>query len=205
MSKKSKTQSRHFINQNPVEALGNMLGGIGDSITSDLVAPGASDFIEQMFGVKEQKKPAKTGGDLHEGEALDLKKASHSEIEPAIDYRREIIHADKTSSSENREIKARVEEILSEIQKLAQSSQELESQFKDVVVQPQIVNPGKYHENLFQWMYTIVKTARMRIEESVGWMSAMHSKKDKKYWSMFKKHGTSFGLSNERSVATQVG
>jgi hypothetical protein len=46
----------------------------------------------------------------------------------------------------------------------------------------------------------------MTVEDSGAWLSAMSGKKGKKtYWSEFKKHGTSFGMSNERSVATQTG
>lgn len=212
MTKKIKSQTGNFLNQNPIESLGSLLQGTGDTIVKDLAGAGASDFFGQMFGIEPQKRqphkgsgPASQGGELHEGEALDLKKLKDAAIEPGIDYRREIVHADKTSSSEDHEIRVRVEEILVEIKRLTDSSQELATQFKDVIVETQIVKPGKYHQNLLEWMYSLVKTARIRIEESVGWMSAMHSKKDKKYWAMFKKHGTTFGLSNERGVATQVG
>ncbi len=206
MSKQDKKQQRNFINQNPLESLGNIIQGTGTTLVKDLAGAGASDFFGQMFGIEPQKRqPHKGGGELHEGEALDLKKIKDAAIEPGIDYRREIIHADKASSSEDHEIRVRVEEILVEIKRLTDSSQELATQFKDVIVETQIVKPGKYHQNLLEWMYSLVKTARIRIEESVGWMSAMHSKKDKKYWTQFKKHGTSFGLSNERTVATQTG
>lgn len=204
MSKKSKTQVGNFLNQNPVESLGSIISETGTSLAKDLAGAGIADFWEQMLGI-ETPKHKKESGDLHEGEALDLKKVKESMVEPGIDYRREIIHADKASTHENREIRVRIEEILVEIKRLAESSQELETQFKDVIVETQIVNPGKYHEAFFDWVFSIIKTARMRIEESTGWMTAMHSKKDKKYWAMFKKHGTSFGLSNERVVATQVG
>ena len=92
---------------------------------------------------------------------------------------------------------------------LAASSKELEIQFKDVVVEQRIVKPGKYHQSFFEWMLIIVKTARMRVEDAGTWLSVMHGKKNKRhsqnYWQMFKKHGTTFGLSNERVVATQTG
>ncbi|MEX2007379.1 MAG: DUF5660 family protein [Candidatus Levyibacteriota bacterium] len=204
MSKKQKSQQVNFLNQNPLESLGNIMQGAGDSFVKDLAGAGASGFFEQMLGI-EAKKPEKSSGDLQEGEALDLKKLKNAQIEPGIDYRREIIHADKASSSEDRAIRVRVEEILVEIKKLTQSSKELEMEFRDVAVETQIVKPGKYHESLFEWLYSMVKAARMRIDESKGWLSAMHSKKDRKYWAMFKKHGTTFGLSNERVVATQTG
>ncbi len=206
MSKKQKDQAINFLNQNPVESLGNLMQGVGSSLATDLAGAGASDFFGQLFGTEVAKeKPHRESGNLQEGQELELKKAKLAAIEPGTDYVREIIHADKASSGEDRAIRIRVEEILIEIKKLTDSSKELEIQFKDIAIEAQVVNPGKYHENLFEWIFSVIKTARMRIEESTGWLTAMHSKKDRKYWAMFKKHGTSFGLSNERVVATQTG
>jgi len=204
MSKKDKKQSRNFLNQNPLESLGGILQGTGTTLAKDLAGAGASDLFGQLLGI-ETPKEAKSG-ELREGEELNLKKAKEQAVEPGIDYRREIVHSERITSRENeRAIQVRIEEIYIEIKKLVSSSQELESQFKDVAVETPIIKPGKYHENFFEWIFSTIKKARMRIEESAGWLSAMHSKKDRKYWAQFKKHGTTFGLSNERVVATQVG
>lgn len=191
MSKQDKKQQKNFISQNPLESLENIIQGT----------------VSQVFGIEPQKsQPQKESGELHEGEALDLRKAKDAAIEPGINYGREIVNVERTTSRKaEHTMQGRIEEILFEIKKLVSSSQELEAQFKDVVVETPIVKPGKYHENFFEWVFSVIKTARMRIEESTGWLSAMHSKKDKKYWAMFKKHGTTFGLSNERVVSTQTG
>lgn len=208
MNKKSKNQAKKFANQNPVESLGNIIHGVGDSLAADLAGAGASDFFRQLLGIEQpkDKKQHHSGGDLHEGETLDLKKIKEAAAEPAIDYKSEIIHGERRASAhKDRETQAKIAEILAEIKRLLASSQELESQFKDVVVETPVAQIGKYHENFFEWVISVIKIARMRIEESAGWMSAMHSKKDRKYWAQFKKHGTTFGLSNERVVATQTG
>lgn len=206
MSKKDKKRERNYLNQNPLESLGNIAQGTADVLVKDLVGAGASDAWAQFFGVESTKDRAeKSSGDLQEGQELDLKETKEQTIEPGIDWRREIIHADKVSSSQDRNIKVKIEEILVEIKRLTESSKELEMQFKDVAVETQVVKPGKYHENFFDWIYSVIKAARVRIEDSTGWLSLMHSKKDRKYWAMFKKHGTTFGLSNERVVATQTG
>lgn len=204
MSKKNKNQAGRAHSQNPFESLGSIINGAGDSIVKDLIAPSANDFWEQMLGI-EPEKPQKHGGDLHEGEEIELGKHKAESGEIAQEYVREVIHTEKASSRENGEIQMRIQEIMIEIKRLTDSSQELAMQFKDVAVETPIVNVGKYQENFLEWVFSTIRAARMRIEESAGWMSAMHSKKDRKYWSMFKKHGTSFGLSNERNVATQVG
>ncbi len=139
---------------------------------------------------------------------MDLKTISRREqyVEPGIDYQREIVHGERRVSQDNRAIEVKVEEILIELKQLISSSKELENAFKDVAVAQAPVKVGKYHVNFFEWVLSTIKTARARVEESVGWMSAISSKKSKReYWAMFKKHGTTFGLSNERVVATQVG
>lgn len=202
-SKKPKTQTNQYVDQNPVEAIRNVGSGATQSF--------ASDFWEQMFGETNPpaggEKKQTTSGELAEGQELDLE--SHS-VEPGINYRREILHGDdRIVASESHAQKQRIEMIIVELKRLASSSKELEIQFKDVVVEQRITKPGKYHQGFFEWMLIIVRSARMRVEDAGAWLSAMHGKKNKKhsqnYWQMFKKHGTTFGLSNERVVATQTG
>ncbi|HLD02068.1 MAG TPA: DUF5660 family protein, partial [Patescibacteria group bacterium] len=60
--------------------------------------------------------------------------------------------------------------------------------------------------NFFEWMLSVIRIARMKVEDSGAWMAALSSKKKGKgYWQMFKKHGTTFGMSHERNVSTQTG
>jgi hypothetical protein len=55
-------------------------------------------------------------------------------------------------------------------------------------------------------MLTVIRSARQKVEDSQSWMGAVKGKGAKRdYWGMFKKHGTTFGQSGERSVATSVG
>jgi hypothetical protein len=212
MSKKTKKQSGNYIDQNPIESIFGLGRDILGSIADDVAKPIASDFLKQVFDVNFSES-AKTSGNLQEGQELDLKNLGKkqekilADVEPGIDYRREIIHAEtRTSTRNSRELQVRVEEILIEIANLTKASSELQAEFRDAVIAQPIVKAGKYHLNFFEWMLSTIKIARMRIEESTGWISAMHSKKNRKdYWSMFKKQGTTFGLSNERVVSTQTG
>ena len=77
---------------------------------------------------------------------------------------------------------------------------------KEVAVEQHAVTPGKYHKSFFSWLLSIIRNARMKVEDSGAWLAAMHSKKkSREYGAMAKKHGTTFTLNNERNVATQVG
>lgn len=66
---------------------------------------------------------------------------------------------------------------------------------------------GIYYLRFLEWLLTIVKQLRLRVEEGQAWLSTFTQRKKKKmgYWAMYKKHGTTFGLSNERSLASQTG
>jgi len=95
---------------------------------------------------------------------------------------------------------------MTEIKKLADSSKELQMQFKEVAVEQHSKAPGKYHKSFFSWLLTVIRTARMKVEDSQSWLAALQSKKkSREYGAMAKKQGTSFTLNNERTVATQVG
>jgi len=158
-------------------------------------------------------------GDLSPNEEFDLSKAkSHADaksseevakkpkIEAGIDYVSEILHGERKLQVESsRELQSKIHSILSELKQLVKSSNELQSQFKAITVESMPKNPGKYHESFFDWLLIVIKSLRIRLEDSANWLAVMGDKKKKKtYWNMFKKHGTQFGMSGERSVSNQV-
>lgn len=226
--RKFKTQTN--IDQNPIEAVRDSFMSLGssikDSVRDDLGKGIIGDVLEQtlswdkMLGtdVAERGK-RKTSGDLIPGQEISLNKKGSDQkaekpqaerkprIEAGWDYVGEIIHSEKRiAQTENRELNAKVSEIIIELKKLAKSSKELEVTFREITVEQKPVNPGKYHLNFFEWMLSAIRSARMKIEDSKNWARLFASKKGKKdYWTSFKKHGTSFGLSGERTPATQTG
>lgn len=213
---KKQTKAKQFINKNTIEALSDIPKGVAISAVKGVQGLGKGAF-EQFLGLGEynSNEPAKKG-ELQEGQELnlsnvrqnqDLEKAPMLDIDPGIDYRREILHAERKISQEStKELSVKIQEIIIELKQLMNVSQELKVEFKEIAVEPQIANPGKYHVSFFEWVLLIVKQARMKVEDSQAWLAAFKSKKAKRqYWSMFKKHGTTFGLSNERVVSTQTG
>lgn len=66
---------------------------------------------------------------------------------------------------------------------------------------------GIYYIIFLEWLLSVVKQLRMKVEEGQAWLNTFMQKKKKRmgYWGMYKKHGTTFGLSQERSTATQTG
>lgn len=164
--------------------------------------------MAQMLGISEQNQQERTSGDLSEGEEIIFpKKEKTVNIEPGIDYLREIVHTEtRINRKEQTQLEAKIQEIVIELKKLSQSSKELELEFKDITVATLPTTPGKYHLNFFEWMLITIQNARMRVEDSAAWVNVIAGKKGKKdYWSLAKAHGTSFSLSGERVVAQQTG
>lgn len=210
------------IDENPVEAIRNISTNVaraGKDIANGVVG----DFWNQMLGIEsvETKNNHKLSGDLIHGQEVslhDIKKAQTKQeeepkkprIEAGIDYAGEILHgAKRIESKENQELSAKVTEIVNELKRLVSTSKTLEIEFKGITTQHQITKTGKYYVSFFEWMLTVIKQARMKVEDSGAWLAATKGKHAKKgsYWknSDEKVGGTSFSLSNERTVATQTG
>ncbi len=211
MTKTKNKKQKQYKNDNLVESLRGILGGVGEQ-TADLGKSVINlDNWGEYLGLDENGEKKKHQGDLSEGQELNLKelqeKKEKAHAEPGIDYSREIVHVgERAVNRENREIETQLKELMVEIKKLADSSKELQMQFKEVAVEQHAVKPGKYHKTFFSWLLTVIRTARMKVEDSGAWLVAMQSKKkSREYGAMSKKHGTTFTLSNERNVATQVG
>ncbi len=211
MANKKSKNKKEYLNQDFVESFKGIGSGIVDSATSDLGKGLMTGMWEQFLGADTEKKKKQTSGELSEGEEVNLKELQEesrkTDIEPGIDYHGDIIHGEKRIAKEQEyALQNQIEQILVELQRIIASSKELEVQFREVTVEKRPVKSGKYHVTFMEWLLATVQTARMRIEDSASWLAVFKSKKGKKqYWNMFEEYGTTFGLSNERVVATQTG
>src|SRR3989338_2649583 len=79
----------------------------------------------------------------------------------------------------------------------------IERTVKDATADQAPVRPGKYHLSFFEFVLSVIRDATRKLEDSVSYGAVFTSKKQQsKYWSKYKKHGTTFGLSGERTTAT---
>jgi hypothetical protein len=190
-----------------IEAIKELPGEFKKNLVDEMGKGLITDLWAQMLGTEDAHQKSAKSGELKPGEELNLKKEAIRRIEPAIDYARELMQSEKSASIRiQNENKNKIQQIMIELKSIAKTSKQLEVEFKDVAVESMPVNPGKFHLNFFEWVLSQLRRARMRIEDSAHWTNAMKSKKSQKqYWALFKKHGTSFGLSSERVVSTQTG
>jgi hypothetical protein len=207
----AKVKQAKFSDKNFIEAAArDITTDVVKSVKNDLLENSISSAWKQLLLTNEKvnQKTAAMSGDLQEGEEINFSKTEKLvSVEAGIDYKSEILHFErKTTQIKEGQLNQRVEQIMLELKQLSTSIKQLETQVKDVDMGmlPQTV--GKYHENFFEFILASLRNARIKIEDSTNWLSAVGKKASKKgFAANAKKYGTSYTLSADRAVSQQVG
>jgi len=170
----------------------------------DQIAESRKDAQKQVFGLETE---------LHEDHEIKLGENSEfSEAKKSISaehqaYFREVMSAPiRKTHEETQQLKAQIEEIRIEIEKLKDASVEMEKVFIEVSSQETPEKPGKYHLNFYEWVFITIRNAREKMDEVNTLGSIVNTrKKEKQYMAMSKKHGTSFTQNSERALTRQTG
>lgn len=180
-----------------LESLRTLGSGVGKSVAKDVTGKIASDALSSLFG-----SPVKHQGELTANNPLNLR----SERQPFPGLRRpEMQPRAPFVYKEEPHLKEQIESIRAELKALAASISSLSSEIQKSVNEVP-VDPGVYHKNFFERLKSVLMALREQVDDSRSWLSLQNNRKQKKgYWGSYKKHGTSFGLSNERTLATQAG
>jgi len=195
-----------YTNDSVLEALRGLSGGVGKTVAHDVVGTVATDALTSIFG-----GPPKQQGDLMPNQPLNIPDRAPRPLRPERFYppfmRQEAkpVAPHPVIREDQQKLAQQIESVRAELKAIAASIQSLNKEIGNAIREVP-VNPGVYHANFFERLKSILKVLREQIDDSRSWLS-MHSdrKKKKGYWGMYKKHGTTFGLSNERSLATSAG
>lgn len=183
------------VNDSILESLRSIGGGVGKTVVKDVAGQAASDALRSLFGQLPKQ------GEFNPNQANDYAR----ERQPMPQMRRPEFAARPHIHTEEVGIKQKIEAVRTELAALAQSVKNLHSEISNTVAETP-VNPGIYHVNFFERLKGILKILRQQIEDSRSWLLLSTGRKKKMgYWGKYKKHGTQFGLSSERTVATQAG
>jgi len=195
MTQGAKKQVGSYKNDNLLEALGSIPSGIGTQATQEVGKIGA-DIITSLFGGTPRS------GDLEPNQAIEF---GLQQKEPINAVRLES-HPTKPNVSElEPQPRQQIDAIREELKALAKSLKNLHTEVQSAISQ-EPVNPGIYHMNFYEQLRSFIAVLRQQIEDSRSWLTTFNTRKKKVgYWGMYKKHGTTFGLSNERSLATSAG
>ncbi len=179
-----------------LEQLRDLGSGISKSVKGDLLGGVTSSALDSLFGSAKK--------DLQPGEEISLT-PQETPAKPFIEVKKpENVLFTAQEASVAREVEAVRQELKKTIAELKELNTAVVEVEKAVAQAP--VKAGQYHVSFFARLRAIIKLFRQQVSESRVWLEASFAKKKKRgYWSMFKKHGTTFGMSSERVIATQAG
>lgn len=160
---------------------------------SDLINP--ASMLDQIFGSKSGEKSSY-------GAARERDPRPHAQENLIFSYknRREDVSIQKETAYI-------VEELKRQITHLEKSEKALTKEISKVKLDKLPPKASIYYLRFFEWLISVVRQLRQKVEDGRAWLAAFNQKKQKKmgYWKMYKKHGTTFGMSHERTLATQTG
>lgn len=185
-----------YTNNSILESLRDLGTGVGKSLAKDVVGKVASNALSSLFGHS-------TGGDFKPPQP---NVEAYPERQPLRPVRRAEVYQPMIAvHHEEVGMKEKLDSVRTELKTLATSIKKFN---RDVhrAVEEIPAHPGIYHLNFLERLRGVIMAIRENIEDSNSWLSLWTTRKQKrKYWGMYKKHGTSFGLSSERNVSTQAG
>ena len=197
MTSKQQNQKKsvtNFTNDNILESLRGVGGNVVKT-SADTATKISSDVLTSLFGALPKS------GELKANEPIDIR--TEQEAVPVVARRPDIL-SPRTDIAELN-LKQQIEAVRMELKGLAESLKNLHTEVEKTINEVP-VEPGIYHVNFFARLRSFLKILREQIDDSRSWMAVSNTRKKKMgYWGMFKKHGTTFGLSSERSIATQAG
>ena len=178
----------------------DLLKGVGQTAMEQIgISPRkASRPTEMTLGKQAQSIEIQT--QKAEAKVANLESQFHKNV---VQNTQEVYNFNK--QQEMQKMQALVQNLAVEVKNIQAQAASLSGDVRKVTVE-QVPTPDKYHLNFFEWVLAMLKDIKKDIVKSRTWLQAFNNKKKKKgYWSMFKKHGTSFAMSDERGIATAAG
>lgn len=204
----AKKKQKTSANSNFVESAKNIGGDVVAAVNTELVGGVARGVMEQI-GLA-PKSSDSTSGEINFSQLSTNKVGEinlNNVIQPGIKHDTNIITDQEIFlKRENAETQNEIKQILGELKMLAQSVKTFEHEIAKVTLEAPPKNAGIYHKNFFEWIISMIRDMRKKVNEGNTWLAVFKSKGKKRgYWNMFKKHGTSFAMSDERGIATSTG
>lgn len=193
-----KKRTPFYPNDSILESLRDLGSGVTQSVKKDVAGKVAHDTFTTLT----------TGGLPNYGELSDhnaggIPKERHQELrQTTVRHESTDEHRIKT---EQARVQQQIEAVRNELKALSASLGQLNQEINRAIDQAP-AEPGQYHLNFYDRLRSVISNLRQQVEDSRTWLHLTSGrKKQKNYWGMYKKHGTQFGLSSERTAATQSG
>ncbi len=203
-SSTQKQKPKVTVNDSIVESIRNVGTGVTSTVTHDVAGKVATDALAALLGQLPKKS-----GELTENQAVafgpEPRLRTHAEQRPAAPVWRTEVPRQRLIDAEMTRVREQLTAVRQELKALSESIKNFHQDIQKAINEVP-VNPGIYHVNFLERLRSILKILREQIDDSRTWLTLSTNRKQKKqYWGMYKKHGTQFGLSSERTIATQAG
>ncbi len=187
---KQKTQLKQIRQGNILEALKDLGGGVGKTLTNDVVKETGAEFMRQLLGMRARTK---LGGELERGQSFEPAKAMNGEYQQAqkmqkqVRFERRILEEEKSViEKKNNELKLRLHAIAQEIQGVVLSTPKLARQV-EVASLTATNAPGIYHVMFLEKMLEFLRSFKENIESASAWLAATNKRANKKnFWNQYK-------------------
>lgn len=177
----------------------------------------SSDFLEAFKASAANSRPVdalsselRPGNDFSVSEAFKAEEAKKQENEQRF---REVMMAKQREDEDRqrflnkqKEVEKQIGLLRDAILKIAKSTQNFSSEVEKAAFEAP-VNPGKYHLGFFEALKSTLEIIKKRLDDSASWMQEFNKRKDRVpfFWAQFKKSGTKYMLSSERSAQMAPG
>lgn len=174
----------------------------------------SADFLEAFKASAANSGAApselRPGNDFSVSEAFRAEEAKRQESDRRF---KEIMMAKQREDEDRqrflnkqKEVEKQIESLRDAILKIAKSTQNFSSEVEKAAFEAP-VNPGKYHIGFFETLKSTLEIIKKRLDDSASWMQEFNKRKDRVpfFWAQFKKSGTKYMLSSERSAQMAPG
>ncbi len=193
-----KNKPVNFKNDNVLEQLRGVSSDVAINTATMATTIGETIFSSLVGGA------LPVSGELQPNQTIELGVQVQEVAKPQMEApKMEVSNTSIDAITE--QTRQQLEAVRQELKALSQSLKNLSQDVQSAIEQTPVA-PGIYHINYYDQLRTFIHVLRQQIEDSRVWLNMSVGRKKKLgYWGMFKKHGTTFGLSNERSLATAAG
>lgn len=192
-----KAPPKPITHDNPLETFRDMGSDVVSSLKNDFFKNSTSNALDSLFGGPKSGDIAKNPFEFPFGKSIPKET-------PEQVRNRELLSPQRISQ-EQAMVKQQIDTIRQELAMLAKELGTLNQEVQKAIMEVP-VDPGTYHLNFFERLRSIIQLLRKSVRDSNTWLQVGSSrKKQQGYWAKYKKHGTQFGLSADRTPQTQTG
>ncbi len=186
-----KKQTPYLVGDNVMETVRSIGGSVGNAVQLEATQKLPDNILQDVFGTPAARE------ELQPNETVDVTKQEQPRTSP-----KDLIHA-LTTQDETLTAKE-IAQLRAQLATLAPKTHHAEAK-KAMIEQPE-QQAGIYHKNRLETIVENIKKLATNPDDGITWFKETGKRqKQKGFWYGYKKHGTSFGLSNERTAATQSG